>query len=134
MNGQREAEFLNDLEGRFPDEVIMRCMLLMMNGTLDEVIGVVESLYERGVPRNELYERRRRAWDLYLALVDRMMLIPNLGQHQMAFRGCLLVFITRLALERQNPRILAQWYRIGNGGDPADRTLHLGNLWSSNFL
>ena len=134
MNDEREAEFLNELAGRFPDGVIMRCMLLTMNGTLDEVIEVVESLYERGVPRNELYDRRRRAWDLYLALVDSMMLIPNMGLHHMAFRACLLVFITRMALERQCPRILAMWYAIGDGGDPGNTILHIGNLWSSNFL
>ena len=80
MNGEREAEFSNELKGRFSDGVIMRCMLMTINGTLDEVVGVVESLYEHGVTREELYERRRRAWDMYLDLLDQMTLIPNLGR------------------------------------------------------
>ena len=52
----------------------------------------------------------------------------------MALRACLMVFITSMALERQKkPRILAEWYRIGDGEDPNNRTLYIGNLWSSNF-
>lgn len=129
MNRERELELLNDLHGRYPDEVIMRCMFLVMNVTLDAVVRAVESLYERGVPRDGLFRRRIRAWDLFLDLVDRMTLIPNLGHHPMAFRACLLVFITRMALEQQNPRILAEWYRIGAVGDPVNnRMLHIGNL------
>ena len=112
----------------------MRCMLLTMNGTLDAVIRVVESLYERGISREELYQRRRRAWDMYLALVARMELNPQLGHHHVALRACLLVFITRSALQRQCPRILASWYAMGDRGDPDNRSMHLGNLWSSNFL
>ena len=134
MDEERDVEFLNDLVGRFPDDVITRCMIMYMNGTLEEVVEAVESLYEHGVPRNVLYYRRQWAWNLYLNLLNSMILIPNLGQHRMAFRACLLVFITRIALEHQHPMTLAEWYRIGNAGDPDDRTPHIGNLWSSNFL
>ena len=134
MGEERDVLFLDDLEGRFPQQVISGCMLLRLDGTLDEVVSVVESLYDNDATREELCERRTHAWELYLVLLARMVDIPLWVEHQMAFRACLLVFITRIALERQCPRLLATWHKRGSGGYADDRSLHLGNLWSCNFL
>ena len=98
---------------------------MRLNGALEEVLRVVESFYNNnGASREELYERRTQAWELYLALVASIALIRRWADHQVALRACLLVFITRMALERQSPMLLAEWYAIGNGGDSDGRSLH----------
>ena len=89
-------------------------MLMRLKGTLEEVVRVVESLYDINASREELYERRHQAWELYLELVGRMAMIPQWANDQLALRACVLVFITRMAMERQAPAILAQWHVIGD--------------------
>ena len=132
----RTVNLLNDLDGRFPEVVIDAVIDLYREGLMQPVVNAVEGLYDRFASIRELRLRRSEAWILYLRLVFDCVIEPEWVHYTFAFRACLLVFVTRLALDSQAPRSVRRWFELGTvpEDEEARRRLHLGNLWSSNFL
>ena len=79
--------------------------------------------------------RRYECWELYRGLCENVDEFEEFVGYEVGMKACLLLFITRLALQSQCPGLQVQWVRDGVA-PPQDVPLafHVGNLWSNNFL
>ena len=77
------------------------------------MIKIEESLYDRDSTRATLWLRRLQAWGLYLCVLGKLEKIPQLLEHPLALRACVLIFATRNALQSQCPEHVKFWFEFG---------------------
>ena len=82
----------------FPEVDIEACVVSNHQDKFDDMIKIVESLYDRDSTRATLWLRRLQAWGLYVCVLSKLEKIPQLLEHPLALRACVLIFVTRIAL------------------------------------